>query len=279
MIIYRIQKIVKLTCVIILFFQLAGCATTHRTHHRYSMEKDCAPTAGSIDVSKVPDAVPRSEPLSKYGNPVSYVALGKRYYVSKTARGYDERGIASWYGMKFAKFRTSSGEPYKLDAMTAAHKTLPLPTYALVTNLQNGKHVIVKINDRGPFVTNRIIDLSYAAAVRIGVYAHGTALVEVRAIDPSHPQKYMREIPRAEIPGKPKLYLQVGAFSQWNNAENVAQRVRQWTKYPVIVKTVQINGRSICRVQIGPLPNVDISDELYQHLEQAGLGKPHTVVE
>ncbi len=265
--------------LVILFLQLTGCATTHHYHHRYTMANDGAPPPGSIDVSNVPDAVPKVEPLSKYGNPPSYDALGHRYYVMKSCKGYDERGIASWYGMKFSQFRTSSGEPYNMSAMTAAHKTLPLPTYVQVTNLQNGKQAIVKVNDRGPFVSNRIIDLSYAAAVRLGVYAHGTALVEVKAIDPTHPESVVSQVPQAAVPGHPQLYLQVGAFSVRSNADRLVPQVKQWTQYPVIVKEVQINGRTICRVQIGPLPNVDISDDLYDHLEKAGLGKPHTVVE
>jgi rare lipoprotein A len=131
-----------------------------------------------------PDAVPKVEPKSKLGNMHSYVVFGKTYYTKASSRGYVERGIASWYGPKFHGRKTSSGEPYDMHQMTAAHKTLPLPTYALVRNLENGRSAIVKINDRGPFVGDRIIDLSYAAAKKLGVDQKGTAHVEIVSIDP-----------------------------------------------------------------------------------------------
>ena len=126
-----------------------------------------------------------SEPLSRYGNPESYVVYGKTYHTLSSSKGYKERGAASWYGTKFHGKRTSSGEPYDLYAMTAAHKTLPLPTYVEVTNLKNGRTVIVKVNDRGPFHDDRLIDLSYAAAAKLDILPYGTGEVEVRAIDPT----------------------------------------------------------------------------------------------
>lgn len=144
--------------IIVLIMILAGCASDGGfTHKGDGIES-------RKDVSHIPDAKPRYEPRSKYGNPDSYVVNGKRYYVMKSSSGYVERGVASWYGNKFHGRRTSSGETYNMYAMTAAHKSLPLPTYARVTNLQNGRSVVVKVNDRGPFLHNRIIDLSYAAA-------------------------------------------------------------------------------------------------------------------
>jgi rare lipoprotein A len=134
-----------------------------------------------------PDAVPKVEPKSKYGNPASYVVFGKRYKTKTSSAGHVERGVASWYGKKFHGRRTSSGERYDMYAMTAAHKSLPLPTYAKVTNLENGRTAVVKINDRGPFHGDRVIDLSYSAARKLGVVSKGTAVVEVRAIDPRKP--------------------------------------------------------------------------------------------
>ncbi len=144
---------------------------------------DAAP-ANPRDVSNVQNAVPRTEAHSRYGNPDSYVVYGKRYHTRKSSQGYKEKGGASWYGTKFHGRRTSSGEPYDMYAMTAAHKTLPLPSYVEVTNLDNGRKVIVRVNDRGPFHDGRIIDMSYAAAVKLGMLGKGTAHVEVRAIDP-----------------------------------------------------------------------------------------------
>ena len=131
----------------------------------------------------VPDMVPRNEPRSRNGNPPFYDVMGKRYFVLSSSVGYVERGVASWYGPGFHKVRTSTGEPYDMYAMTAAHKTLPLPAYVRVTNLQNGRSIVVRVNDRGPFVGNRIIDLSYTAASKLDMLRNGTAMVEVRTLE------------------------------------------------------------------------------------------------
>ncbi len=139
------------------------------------------------DVANLPEPVPHAEPVSRYGNRSPYVVLGKTYTVLPSAAGYAERGVASWYGTKFDGRATSNFEPYDMYQFTAAHRTLPLPSYARVTNLENGRSVIVRINDRGPFHEGRLIDLSYAAAVKLGVNVHGTANVEVRGIDPGKP--------------------------------------------------------------------------------------------
>jgi rare lipoprotein A len=136
----------------------------------------------------VPDMVPRNEPRSRNGNPPFYDVMGKRYFVLSSGVGYVERGVASWYGPGFHKVRTSTGEPYDMYAMTAAHKTLPLPAYVRVTNLQNGRSIVVRVNDRGPFVGNRIIDLSYTAAVKLDMLRNGTAMVEVRTLEPFAPE-------------------------------------------------------------------------------------------
>jgi rare lipoprotein A len=153
---------------------------------RYRSRSDSVPT-DAPDVSKLPEPVPKVEPRSLYGNKSPYSVLGQTYKVLPTPHGYVERGIASFYGNKFHGYKTSSLEEYDMYQFSAAHKTLPLPSYARVTNLENGKSVVVRINDRGPFHENRIIDLSFAAAVKIGVWPKGTGLVEVRAIDPADP--------------------------------------------------------------------------------------------
>lgn len=160
---------------------LGACSTT--PPHRAD-----GPPSAAVDFSAVPDAVPRVEPRSRYGNPPAYTVFGQTYHVMDSSQGHVERGIASWYGRKFHGRKTSSGEPYDMLAMTAAHKTLPLPTYVRVTRLDNGRSVVVKVNDRGPFHANRIIDLSYAAAVKLGMQHSGTAPVEIRAIDPRAPE-------------------------------------------------------------------------------------------
>lgn len=140
-----------------------------------------------IDEQSVRNPTPLAEPLSRYGNPESYEVFGQRYFVITDAHGYVERGIASWYGPDFHGKRASSGEQYDMYRMTAAHKTLPIPCYVLVTNLQNGRKAVLKVNDRGPFKDNRIIDLSYIAARKLGIWKQGTGLVEVRVLDEGHP--------------------------------------------------------------------------------------------
>lgn len=146
---------------------------------------DSAPKHVPVDPWAVVEPVPRQEARSRYGNPDSYEVFGKRYHVLDSAEGYKARGIASWYGSKFHGRRTSSGEPYDMFAISAAHKTLPLPCFVRVTNLENGKSLIVRVNDRGPFHPGRIIDLSYTAAIRLGVYANGSAQVEVETLTPN----------------------------------------------------------------------------------------------
>ena len=155
----------------------------------FSAPRRPSPPAASVPLEtppapqSVPDAVPRIEPRSRNGNPPFYDVLGKRYFVLSSSAGYVERGVASWYGPGFHKVRTSIGEPYNMYGMSAAHKTLPLPAYVRVTNLQNGRSVVVRVNDRGPFVGNRIIDLSYTAASKLDMLRNGTAMVEVRSLD------------------------------------------------------------------------------------------------
>lgn len=161
---------------------LAGCAST-------GDERALAVNSGGSGGVDIPDAVPRVEPLSKSGNPDSYQIRGKRYFTKKTSTGHVERGLASWYGKQFHGRKTSSGERYNMYAMTAAHKTLPLPSYVRVTNMENGRTAVVKVNDRGPFHGPRVIDLSYSAAKKLGVIQKGTAMVEVRAIDASRPSE------------------------------------------------------------------------------------------
>jgi len=146
--------------------------------------RDGLPDARGVDPDTISDAVPREEPLSAYGNPPEYEAFGRTYRTLESAEGYEEEGVASWYGEEFQGRRTSSGETYDLYAMTAAHRTLPLPSYVEVTNLENGRRVVVRVNDRGPFHEDRVIDVSYAAAYRLGMLAKGTARVRVRALQP-----------------------------------------------------------------------------------------------
>ncbi len=170
-------------------FLLTGCSLARRKSEPPANAPSSIPSGSAVpqpplDVLSIPDAVPRAEPRSRRGNPPFYEVFGKRYYVLASSVGHVERGTASWYGPGFHSASTSMGEPYDMYAMTAAHKTLPLPAYAEVTNLRNGRKVVVRINDRGPFVGDRIIDLSYTAAAQLDMLLQGTAPVEVRVITP-----------------------------------------------------------------------------------------------
>lgn len=273
------KKFYRFGAVSLLSAILAACAPYHR------QVRDGAPNF-NVDVSKIPNAVPKVEPACRFGNPPSYNVLGHRYYVMKSSHGYDERGIASWYGTLFHKHRTSCGEPYNMLAMTAASKVLPLPTYAEVTNLQNGKRVIVKVNDRGPFEKNRILDLSWVAAKKLGIIGHGTGYVEVKAIDP---RKWNEErqnaietpIPEHKLPlkhpGSPIIYLQVGAFGNLEKAKEIGRKVATLTHR--VVRIQKKAGTSIYRVQIGPISGVSETDSISNKLLQAGYSEPMTVLE
>jgi rare lipoprotein A len=259
---------------------LAGCSTTGVLE-----PSDDAPVSPR-DVSSIPNAVPRPEPLSRYGNPQSYVVYGERYYTLPTSKGYRERGLASWYGTKFHGKRTSSGEPYDLYAMTAAHKTLPLPTYVEVTNLDNNRSVIVKVNDRGPFHEGRIIDLSYTAAHKLGILGHGTGRVEVRAIDVLAPDRVPADQPvlvETDTPDAPEaasqLFLQVGAFQSHDNARRLRSDIEGQNIGAVrIIESATATG-TFYKVQVGPLPDTAAADRIARALKPLGINEARTYVQ
>ncbi len=231
-----------------------------------------------VDAAKVPNAIPKAEPQSKYGNPRTYSVFGKRYYTMKSSKNYEAVGIASWYGTKFHKQRTSSGERYNMLAMTAAHKTLPLPTYAEVTNLQNHRSVIVKINDRGPFEGNRIIDLSYVAAKKLGVTGRGTALVKVKAIDPvaywntyASTEKSSHHFYAPKAPHKQAVYLQVGAFRDRLHAEKLKNRLENYISAPINIAHTQQTKKGLYHVQIGPIKDAATATKINHRLKLIGL--------
>ena len=233
---------------------------------------------GIVGPGEVVQEIPKAEPRSRYGNPESYEVFGKRYYTLKTSRGFQERGIASWYGKKFHGRKTSSGEVYDMYQMTAAHKHLPLPTYVKVTNLENGRSTILKVNDRGPFHENRVIDLSYAAALELDVATKGTAFVEVTAINHNAPaavaDAHPKPQPAADDPG---LYLQIGAFNERLNAQRLSQRVAQIVPKKVHIHESNNGAGSIYRVQVGPIATVEFADQLVDTLFGLGINEHHFV--
>lgn len=252
---------------------VAGCAGPAP---RPAPEPQDGPPLRSVEPDSVPQPVPRSESRARYGNPPSYQVFGQTYHVLDSSRDYVERGIASWYGTKFQGRRTSSGEPYDMFRYTAAHRTLPLPTYAQVTNMENGRSVIVRINDRGPFKDSRIIDLSYIAAQKLGFADKGMARVEVRAIDPqSGGQPERVDVPRQDG----TIWLQAGAFAEPRNAEALRARLSGAGLGPVDVTPVMLGAGTLYRVRIGPLANGERASEMVRRVQDLGLEPPRLILD
>jgi len=231
--------------------------------------KDSAPANYSKNWDEIPDAVPVSVQPSKYGNPESYEVYGKTYYVLDSAEGFSQKGIASWYGNKFHGRRTSSGEEYDMYAMTAAHKTLPIPAYVAVKNLDNGREAIVRVNDRGPFHEGRIIDLSYAAATKLGVAQTGTANVEIRVVSSKDDEneRLSKTFVESPAPDGGKLYVQVAAFSTEENALQYLGKLQGEGFSDVRLHIESRKGKTVYRVRIGPLPSDNVAHKVLSQLK------------
>ncbi len=290
----------------------SGQAATVSSGGRYAMSGDAYPEEPP-DVSRVPDAIPRHEPHSRGGNRSSYEVWGKTYHVLPDASGYAKQGTASWYGEKFHGYATSNGEIYDMYKMSAAHRSLPLPTFARVTSLDNGRSVIVRVNDRGPFHSDREIDLSYAAAARLDILDNGTGRVRVEAIDvdrwladndgstpaagagrqgASQPvaaatTSVAREAPsaaarpaegraveRRPAEGRP-LYLQVAALGSADSARALRTRLESELSRPV--RVAEAGGAH--RVQVGPISGADQVEPLREALQRAGFAESFVVKE
>jgi rare lipoprotein A len=283
---WRTAASVLLPCLL-----LAGCAGPGQK------QVDSAPPPRA-DLYRVPDAVPRPEPRSRGGNHSPYTVFGRTYTVMPDARGYRAEGIASWYGMKFHGRQTSNGEIYDVYAMTAAHRSLPLPTFVRVTNLENGRRVIVRVNDRGPFHGDRLIDLSYAAAYRLGFHEKGTARVLVEAIEPSAgaqphtPPQTVAAAPASPAPGSlapdypagdataladAGAVLQVGAFRTLESAERLRAKLTMLVDQSVFIDASDPTGQAWYRVRIGPIADPDAVGTVRRIISEYRLGVPHVV--
>lgn len=259
----------------------------------------CAPLGGKIgeeqdrgpdkpvDLSDVPDAEPRHEVRTSAGNRSPYTVLGKTYELMDDETGYREQGIASWYGQKFHGRKTSNGETYDMYAMTAAHKTLPIPSYVRVTNLENERQIIVRVNDRGPFHDRRIIDLSYAAAQRLGFAGQGTAQVEVEIIVPGEQAPVPLRDESADSAAestdvvesdKPDVsaFLQVGAFGSRAAAEAQQRRLGELLEWPVVIHS-QNEIPALHRVRIGPLESNQDVRSVREQLRKNDIEQTHIV--
>jgi rare lipoprotein A len=261
---------------------LAGCAGPAK--EIIGGDTDSAPVRPR-DVTQIPDPVPRAEPRSSRGNPPFYEVMGKRYYVMNDAGNYRELGVASWYGTKFHGRLTSSGEPYDMYAMTAAHKTLPLPTYVRVTHRGNGRSIIVRVNDRGPFVGERIIDLSYAAAVRLGMHNEGTALVDVEVVTPATggtaPASGAASLASATAPDQhvQAVWLQVGAFSDETNAARMQSRLAGEGVKDVVTSPEHRGRQTIYRVRVGPLGAIEEIEAMLARVRALGIADAHLTMD
>lgn len=306
----------KLLSCAVLALVLVGCGSAPQrvAHDPTPTYHDGAPPAAAIDLSLIREPIPKVEPNARYGNHSPYNVLGRRYEVLPTRSGYLERGTASWYGTKFHGKPTSTLERFDMYAFTAAHKTLPLPSYARVTNLTNGKSIVVRINDRGPFVGDRLIDLSYVSALKLGIHVSGTAPVEVRVIDPSVGEPELISAPsagsaiatgialsqpslvtqalaatprvsndslgvggNAELPDATgQRYLQCGAFTTAVNANALAIRLQNAGFSDARVLSGQDR---LFRVLIGPLASASAADDFSLRLLAAGFSVPRVFIQ
>ena len=265
---------------LVLVVLIAGCA------------KDGPPRTGSIFPRHLPpDPIPRKEARSRHGNGPIYEVLGQSYEVMDSSYGYKERGVASWYGKKFHGRLTSNQERYDMHGMTAAHKSLPLPTYVRVENLRNHKSIIVRVNDRGPFVHNRIIDLSYSAARKLDMITTGTSLVEVTAISFDEPPRRptLTSAPVTKEPEKSAsktltsmestIFVQVGAFGDAENARRRFALLRSGGIGDAFVLEDSSTTPALYRIRIGPIEDVLQYDNLVAQLQNLGISETHLVTE
>ncbi|MGB0224810.1 MAG: septal ring lytic transglycosylase RlpA family protein [Marinobacterium sp.] len=266
---------------------LVGCSSTptydrETAGGRYKVRKDFAPD-NPPDVSNVADAVPVDIPYSRGGNRSTYEVWGKSYNVLPSHIGYRAEGIASWYGLKFHGHKTSNGEIYDIYKMSAAHKSLPIPSFAKVTNLDNGKSVVVRVNDRGPFHENRLIDLSYSAAARLEILKQGTGRVRVEAIDARNLADTTETVEKTPQPvaslQQPKpdetgAFLQVGSFGKESSALSVQRRLSAMDGVQAVIKRVRQGDAEFHRVLVGPLTDTLSIDSMVQSLESMGYSSP-----
>ena len=271
------KALIRAMIILIGIITLSSCSHVRRGD---------GPPNYDVDVSRIPNAVPKPEPMAKYGNMPVYNISGKRYYTLKSSKHFQQTGVASWYGTMFHERRTSSGEKYDMLGMTAAHKTLPLPTYVEVTNLKNNRQIIVKVNDRGPFSSNRIIDLSYAAAKKLGMLGKGTASVRIKAINPytyTQPgSRYIGEQVRDAAPivatavksdvtrAARYIYLQAGAFKNKTYALKLKNRLASMLTFPVRISNPAVNS-NLYRVEVGPIRNSTDAEAISQRLKNIGI--------
>ncbi len=251
----KIIDTISLLTIIMTMLLLGGCSSVSNMTSMVTSSKPA-------NLTSTPDAVPKHEPLCKYGNMDSYKVLGKTYRPMKSAAGFRERGVASWYGPNFDGKPTSCMERYDMYKMSAAHKTLPLPSYVEVTNLDNNRKVVVRVNDRGPFHEGRIIDLSYTAALKLGIIKRGTAPVSIRVVPPGE---------ESSTNTQDDIYLQLGLFSERKNASALQQKLTERITTPVEIRSVASGDKRLHQVVIEPRNNHFSIDTIRNQLRKIGI--------
>ena len=283
---------IRIVGFVFLMGALAACSsapapTPPSSSSRYSIEQDRAPS-GHLDIASIPEVVPEPFARTLAGNRSPYTVLGKTYHVMVTEDGYNERGLASWYGEKFHGHKTSNGEVFDMYKVSAAHKSLPIPSFLRVTNLDNNRSLVVRVNDRGPFHGDRIVDLSYAAALKLGYADRGTARVQLEAIIPdgvvvdraaaNNNNTLSQQTLRVASTGD--KYIQVGAFAEINSAREMSDKLRAMTNRPVFIRSLDsANSGVLHRVRIGPVNDTSEIRRITQSVVAANLGSPYTVTE
>lgn len=267
-----------LTFLVIISLLLSSCSSHKKSTRtpitnegRYAIEKDLAPDSHDFDPTTIKNWNIKPEPKSKYGNHSPYVVFGKTYKLENTNNNFEQTGEASWYGKKFHGHTTSNMEIFDMYKLTAAHRTLPLPSYVEVTNLDNNKKVVVRVNDRGPFVGNRIIDLSWAAAKYLGYETKGVTKVHIKLVQA--PQEKPTLAKNSDV-----KFLQVGAYSNQSKALDLAKSLSQLIMYPVHVSDT-LNKNSIFRVRLGPLTENSLIKDLQKRVIDAGFTNSKLVSE
>ena len=250
----------KRSVIFIPVLLLAACVAVFIGGCASDGNRDSAPKNIKVDLNSISNAVPKDLPVSKYGNPSKYSVRGKTYYTLKSNKGFQQKGDASWYGTKFHGRRTSSGETYDMYAMTAAHKTLPIPSYVKVINLDNNKEIVVKVNDRGPFHAGRIIDLSYVAALKLDIVKTGTGRVKIESIGLASKKERRKQV-----------FVQVGAFRDRDNAQQIHDKLAASSIESDIDKVIVNAKKHIYRVRIGPFKKRDDAGKLLKSLEDLGV--------
>ncbi len=285
------RAMIRVISLIAVLGLIAACSSTPAPSSgaagsRYSIAQDRAPST-NLSVAEIAEVIPQPLQRTMAGNRSPYSVLGKTYHVLGTEAGYSERGIASWYGEKFHGHKTSNGEVFDMYQASAAHKSLPIPSFLRVTNLDNNRSIVVRVNDRGPFHGNRLIDLSYAAALKLGYADRGTARVQLEAIiadgraqDRSSSGAEATVTQSLTVGARVEKYIQVGAFSDLGRARELSRQLRQLTSKPVIIRSIESQASGVLhRVRVGPVSDPGEIRHISQSVVAANLGSPYTVTE